>query len=158
MISIDTVKISPAIEGFLPKSTERDSLLREMADHLASEGRVKEEYGEAVISRENVYPTGIPAEPIAVAIPHSDRDYVLDTTILVAKLPQPVVFRRIDDGDLTVEVHVVFMLAVNSNQGQLDTIARIMELIQDAELIKKITEAGTAEEIGKLVSAAYHIQ
>ena len=105
-------KSIPKIEGFLATKSLRDDVLNEMADYLAAKGAVKPSYGAAVIARENVFPTGIPCEPIGVAIPHSDRALVEDTTILVAKLPQGVTFTRIDDGDLTVDVRVVFMLAV----------------------------------------------
>ena len=88
MIHIDTQNKAPEIVGFLAKGTQRDDVLREMADYLVKRGAVKDSYGDAVIQRENTYPTGIPAEPIAVAIPHSDRNLVLNTTILVAKLVQ----------------------------------------------------------------------
>ena len=155
MIHIDTQNKAPEIVGFLAKGTQRDDVLREMADYLVKRGAVKDSYSDAVIQRENTYPTGIPAEPIAVAIPHSDRNLVLNTTILVAKLGQEVLFHRIDDADLQVGVKVVFMLAVDSNQGQLGTISQIMELVQNAELIQKIAGAGSAEEIQTLVSAAY---
>ena len=90
-----------------------------------------------------------------MAIPHSDRALVEDTTILVAKLPHGVTFTRIDDGDLTVDVRVVFMLAVNSDQGQLDTIAQVMDLIQNPELVQSVACAQSAEEIQRLVSEAY---
>ena len=79
-----------------------------------------------------------------MAIPHSDRALVEDTTILVAKLPHGVTFTRIDDGDLTVDVRVVFMLAVNSDQGQLDTIAQVMDLIQNPELVQSVACAQSA--------------
>lgn len=155
MIHIEAQNAIPEIAGYLAKGVQRDAVLTEMADYLVRRGAVKESYGSAVIQRENTFPTGIPVEPIAVAIPHSDRDLVVNTTILVAKLEQTVPFHRIDDVDLEVDVKVVFMLAVDSNQGQLDTIARIMELVQDADLIQQIDNAATAEEIQALVSSAY---
>lgn len=146
----------PKIEGYFASGTTRDDVLNEMAGYLAAKGAVKETYGAAVIERENTYPTGIPSEPIGVAIPHSERrDLVLDTTILVAKLAQDVRFQRIDDADLQVGVRVIFMLAVDSNQGQLETIATVMELVQDEKLIQKIVEATSPEEIQQAVSAAY---
>ena len=155
MVHIDAQNAIPEIVGYLIKGAQRDAVLTEMADYLVRRGAVKESYGNAVIRRENTFTTGIPDEPIAVAIPHSDRDLVVNTTILVAKLEQAVPFHRIDDAELEVDVKVVFMLAVDSNQGQLDTIARIMELVQDADLIQQIDNAATAEEIQALVSSAY---
>ena len=69
-------KSIPKIEGFLATKSLRDDVLNEMADYLAAKGAVKPSYGAAVIARENVFPTGIPCEPIGVAIPHSDRALV----------------------------------------------------------------------------------
>lgn len=146
----------PKFEGFFAKSTTRDELLHEMADHLAKEGRVKPTYGDAVIARENTFATGIPCEPISVAIPHCERGHVIETTILVARLPQKVTFNRIDDPDLTVDVDIAFMLAVDSNEGQLEALSKIMELIQDEELISKVYLADSPEEIGRLVLESYN--
>ena len=112
MIHIEAQNAIPEIAGYLAKGVQRDAVLTEMADYLVRRGAVKESYGSAVIQRENTFPTGIPVEPIAVAIPHSDRDLVVNTTILVAKLEQTVPFHRIDDVELEVDVKVVFMLAV----------------------------------------------
>ena len=157
MIHISAPSEIPHVEGFIAKCTERDAVLHEMADYLAAKGAVKAGYGDAVIARENNYPTGIPTEPIGVAIPHSDRDYVINTTILVAQLPQEVSFYRIDDPDLEIGVRVVFMLAVNSNEGQLDTIVQVMELVQDEALVKNIISAASPEEIQQFVSAAFAV-
>ncbi|MEL7658603.1 MAG: PTS sugar transporter subunit IIA, partial [Bacillota bacterium] len=65
------------------------------------------------------------------------------------------IFRRIDDPDIEVNAEVIFMLAIDSNQGQLDTISKIMELIQDSKLIETITKADTTEIIETLVSHAF---
>lgn len=155
MITISEEMNVPKIEGFISQKTERDDVIREMADYLVSKGAVKPKYGQAVIDRENIYPTGIPTEPIGVAIPHSERDFVLDTTILVAKLPKPVIFHRIDETEEKMEVSVVFMLAVDSNQGQLDVIANLMGLVQDQDLVKEITLCEDSLKIGEIVSRAY---
>ena len=145
----------PVFEGFFAKSVTRDELLQEMADHLLKKGFVKEGYAEAVLARENKFPTGIPCEPISVAIPHCDRGFVNDTAVLVAKLAQPVTFNRIDDPDETVDVDLAFMLAVNSDEGQLEMLSKIMDLIQNEELVKGVLGAVSPEEISRLALEAY---
>lgn len=145
----------PVFEGFFAKSLTRDELLHEMAAYLLEKGYVKEGYAEAVIARENIFPTGIPCEPISVAIPHCDRGFVNDTAVLVAKLAQPVTFNRIDDPDDTVDVDLAFMLAVNSDEGQLEMLGKIMDLIQNEELVRSVRDAATPDEISRLAMDAY---
>jgi len=146
----------PQIIGYEISGTNRESVLREMARYLESKGLVKPTYAQSVVDRENTYPTGIPSEPIAVAIPHSERGDVLKTAVLIGrKKGSGIIFRRIDDPDIEVNAEVIFMLAVDSNQGQLDTISKIMELIQDSKLIETITKADTTEIIETLVSHAF---
>ncbi len=144
----------PAILGCISDNSDKNEVLLEMASHLEALGKVKTSYGGAVIEREKSFPTGIPVEPIAVAIPHSDRVHVISSAILVAKVKKEVFFNRIDDPEETIGVKVIFMLAMADNQGQLDTMSKIMELIQDPVLVQKIIEAENAKEIEAIVVQA----
>ena len=146
---------APAVLGYVARGTDCEAVLREMAGYLARQGLVKESYCQAVLDREKTFPTGIPADPVAVAIPHSDREHVLETAVLVAKTERPVPFRRIDDPDGSVEVGVVFMMAIDSNQGQLDTITRVMDLIQDPGVIEALAASADPEEIRAIAARAF---
>jgi Phosphotransferase system mannitol/fructose-specific IIA domain (Ntr-type) len=139
----------PDVMAILPESTERDALLHEMADYLLGKGIVKPGYGDAVIEREKTYPTGIPTEPIAVAIPHSSRELVNKSTILVARTKSGVTFDRIDDKDLTVDVKVIFMLAIGSDDGEVEAIAKVMNAVQDEALVEQIASSEDADSIEK---------
>lgn len=141
--------------GCVAHGTDCESVLRELAGHLEAGGMVKSTYCQAVLDREKSFPTGIPAEPVAVAIPHSDRNHVLETAVLVAKTERPIPFRRIDDPDAEVEVRVVFMMAIDSNQGQLDTITRVMDLIQDPGIIEAVAASSDPEEIRSIAQRAF---
>lgn len=141
--------------GYITKETGRDAALRDMAAYLTGLGMVKEGYGQAVLDREKVFPTGIPADPIAVAIPHSERDQVIRTVVLVAKAEQEIPFHRIDEPEEEVGVRVIFMLAVDSNQGQLTVITQVMDLIQNPELVDAIARAEEPGQIEEIVRAAF---
>ncbi|MFR2776118.1 MAG: PTS sugar transporter subunit IIA [Anaerostipes sp.] len=146
----------PQIIGYKIQGTERDEVLNEMADYLASLGMVKSTYGKAVIQRENEFPTGICTEPNAVAIPHCERDGVLKTAILVGQPREDgVTFERIDVDDEYINARAIFMLAVDTDQGQLEVISKLMDVIQDAEVIDHIIHAKTCEEIKEIVTRAF---
>ena len=92
MIEISEVVTRPRIIGYKVASKDRDEALHEMADYLHSIGVVQGTYGDSVIERENKYPTGIDTEPIPVAIPHSEREEVIKTAILVGQTKKGTAF------------------------------------------------------------------
>ena len=156
MSKIDIQTVMPQIMGYQITGTERDDVLTEMADFLASMGMVKPTYAKAVIDRENIYPTGICTEPYPVAITHCERDGVLKTAILVGQTRNNgITFQRIDDTDLNVDAKVIFMLAVDTNQGQLEVISKLMDVIQDEKVVEEIVHAKTCEMIKEIVTNAF---
>ncbi len=159
MIEISEVVTRPRIIGYKVTSKDRDKALHEMADYLHSIGVVKGTYGDSVIERENKYPTGIDTEPIPVAIPHSEREEVIKTAILVGQTKKGGVrFQKIEGDGLWVSAKVIFMLAVDTDQGQLEVISQLMNVIQDPEVVQRIVEAETTEEIEAIVGSAFDRQ
>lgn len=159
MIEISEVVTRPRIIGYKVTSKDRDEALHEMADYLHSIGVVKGTYGDSVIERENKYPTGIDTEPIPVAIPHSEREEVIRTAILVGQTKKSGVrFQKIEGDGLWVLSKVIFMLAVDTDQGQLEVISQLMDVIQDPEVVRRIVEAETTEEIEAIVGSAFDRQ
>ncbi|NTW71931.1 MAG: PTS sugar transporter subunit IIA [Eubacteriaceae bacterium] len=113
-------------------------LIRQMSKMLVDKQMVDEKYGEFVIDREEDFPTGIPSEPIAVAIPHSENGSIYQSSIVAAKLIKPITFKRMDKPDEDIEVKMVFLLAVQRNEEQLKMLVKLMRIVQDHELINRI--------------------
>lgn len=159
MIEIGEVVTRPRILGYKITKENRDEVLHEMADYLNSIGVVKGTYGDSVIERENKYPTGIDTEPIPVAIPHSEREEVIKTAILVGQTRENGVrFQKIEGDGAWIHSKVIFMLAVDTDQGQLEVISQLMDVIQDPDVVQRIAAAETAEEIEEIVGGAFDRQ
>ena len=156
---IEETIVKPKILGYKIKSADRDELLHEMADYLNSLGYVKSSYGDSLIERENKYPTGIDTDPIPVAIPHSEREEVLKTAILVGQTTEEgVSFQKIEGDGMWINPKVIFMLAVDTDQGQLEVISRLMGVIQEPEVVERVTQAATTDEIETIVNEAFDKQ
>lgn len=97
---------------------------------------VKEEFINACIDRETDYPTGLmlPSNK-GVAMPHGKSEYVLEDSISVLRLNKPVVLHRMEDVSQTVEVRLVFNLALSSGNKHLETLRKLMRLFQDENFI-----------------------
>ncbi len=117
--------------------TDKD-VLRATAAELFAEGYVKESYSDAIIEREEKYPTGLPTGEICVAIPHTDPEHVNDAAICLSILEKPVTFNVMGAEGETTEASMLFMLAVKRKEDQMDTLMKLINVCQDQEMLKQL--------------------
>ena len=116
-----------------------------LADTLLAQGYVKDTYAHALAEREKLFPTALEVGEVNVAIPHCDTEHVNDPAVCVGLLKKPVAWRRMDDPDATCDVSLVFMLALNESHAHLAMIQKIVGIIQDQGLSKKVAASSAAE-------------
>ena len=122
-------------------------LIHKIAQPLIDDQDVVAEYPLQVIKREEGFPTGLPTEPIGVAIPHTDAKYVKNNRVTIAALKDPIkmeVMGGMDDDK--IEVSIVFLLALGQSNKQLNILQKLMSILPDAELLERIKN-GNKEEI-----------
>jgi PTS system galactitol-specific IIA component len=110
-------------------------------------GYVKEGYSSAVIKREVEYPTGLPGKIINIAIPHTNSELVNKATVGVIIPKEPVVFRMMGMKDKEVGCELIMPLVVKDPKHQLDMLKKIMKIIQNGELLKKVRDSKSKKEV-----------
>ena len=136
-----------AVAVQLNASTAED-VIRRLASKLEANGHVRSTYSQAAIDREKTYPTGLPLGLAAnVAVPHTDPVHVVSPAIALATLARPVDFANMEDPDETVPVGVVFMLAINDKDRQIDTLQEVMALIQNPDAINDLLSADNVDDV-----------
>ena len=136
--------------GSLAANTEE--AIKLLGGMMAAEGFVEESYWEDVYKREQTFPTGLPTQPVAIAIPHADPDRVIKSGIGVAVFSQPVKFRIMGSNDPDeLDVPVVFMLALKDFKQQTAVIRDLLTLIQSKTIISDIYLAKTTHEVLKVI-------
>lgn len=133
------------------KFQAKEEVLRFLANNLLEKGYVKETYLKAIVKRELEYPTGIPSAGVNIAIPHADHDLVNETTISIGVLKNPVTFYSMEDSETPLDIQIVIMLAISEPKGQIEMLQKIVSIIQDKELTKKVVESDSEEEIALLL-------
>jgi Phosphotransferase system mannitol/fructose-specific IIA domain (Ntr-type) len=124
--------------------------LSALADELISKKVVKDSYKDAIIKREKDFPTGLNAPTCGVAIPHTDAIHVNKPQIAIARLKNPVKFLQMGDG-ANVDAKLLFMLALKEPHAQLETLQKLMALIQDEDAIDKLLSVKTPDEVIKVL-------
>jgi galactitol PTS system EIIA component len=118
-----------------------------IADHLNKEGFVSNDYKQAVIKREKVYPTGLQTVSEGIAIPHADPQYVISEAIAIATIATPVAFKRMEMPDNNVEVKIIFMLAIKNPMKQVKTLQELTRVIQNKEIIERLYNAKDSSNV-----------
>jgi PTS system galactitol-specific IIA component len=142
VVSEDLILIEPELD-----SLTAEGVIKALCIRLIEEGYATPSYCQAVLDREQKFPTGLPTLPYATAIPHADVDEVRETGIAVAILNPPVPFRAMDDPDKVLDVRTVLLLAVADRSRVMSTLQGVSTLVQDQDVIKALTSTKSSVEV-----------
>jgi PTS system galactitol-specific IIA component len=130
------------------QAANTEEAIKLLGGMMAQEGFVEEAYWKDVYKREQTFPTGLPTQPVAIAIPHADPDRVIKSGIAIAVFQQPVKFRIMGSNEPDeLDVPVVFMLALKDFKQQTAVIRDLLMLIQSKTIILDIHNAATTKDI-----------
>lgn len=121
-----------------------------MADAMFDEGYVTDKFHNAIIKREESFPTGLPTGEINVAIPHTDPEYVKKPAICLGVLEEPVEFNVMGMEGEKTNVSLLFMLAIKKKEEQLGLLQKLIEACQDQEVLS-VLKSGDVDKIDEVL-------
>lgn len=137
------------------KAANAQEALRLLNQALVASGHTLPEFADDVWKREQEYPTGLPTQPIAVAIPHADPDHVQRSAVAIGVLNEPVTFAQMgSDGSLTLAVKVVILLAIKEREKQVTMIQQVISLIQNAQLLENLCQSSDSHSAHEAIRSA----
>lgn len=120
--------------------------LENISDRLLDYGYVKESFKDAIIEREKIFPTGLPVEPIGVAIPHCNSEHVNEAGIVFVKFKDDVKFVSMS-GEEEVNVKIAFVLLVKEKEKQVEVLQKLMEVISNEDILTKMYNENNNENL-----------
>lgn len=130
--------------------TSDKEVLGKMADAMFQEGYVTDGFHEAIIKREDSFPTGLPTGEINVAIPHTDPEFVKKPAICLGVLDEPVDFCVMGMEGEKTSVSLLFMLAIKKKEEQLGLLQKLIEACQDQSVLA-VLKTGSVEKIDEVL-------
>ena len=129
------------------KAIDAQDAIGKLTAALVETNHVAPEFAEDVWKREDTFPTGLPTQPLAVAIPHADPDHVNQSAICVGVLNSPVRFAQMGtDGSAALDVPIIFMLAIKEKEKQVEMIQQLILLIQSPQLLDELSKVKDVAE------------
>lgn len=131
----------------------RDEVLKNISDELLARGIVKDTFYEALLKRENEYPTGLPIGDINVAVPHTFPENVNEIAVSVAVPKNPVVFYSMGDPDEEVVVSVICCLALKKIDENVRMLPSLMDFFANPDNLKSVLACKEPAEVMALLKA-----
>jgi galactitol PTS system EIIA component len=127
---------------------DAEEVVTALGDRLLEAGFVKDTFVQAALTREQSMPTGLPlGGETNAAIPHTDIEHVIKCGVAMATLTKPVIFHNMANPEDTVEVKLVFLLALDKPKAQIEMLQEIARVLQNPDLIESLMDAKTPEEV-----------
>jgi len=139
-ISVENILVNVSVN-------DNEEIIRRLGGLLQKNGYVKDTYIQSVLDREIKFPTGLQTTSLGFAIPHTDAEHVLKTTVAIATLEKPVIFKAMGSPDDEISVSVVMMLAVSDPKQVMDTLVKVISILENEVTIRKLEKATTKLEI-----------
>lgn len=130
-----------------------EEALRIMANEFVKAGVAKPSYPDAIVAREEKYPTALPATAFDIAVPHTFAEHVNEPAMGICVLKEPVEFRQMGSPEIELHPQLLFMLAITDPKDQIKLLRKIMKLIQNSEALNHIKESGDVEEVYSFVNS-----
>lgn len=132
-------------------------VIKNLGTLLHENGYVKDSFVQAVLDRENVFPTGLQVSSgDGVAIPHADAEHVKKSALGVAKLSNPVEFRAMGEPDKIIPVSIVMMLAIADPEKTVKVLRKVIYILENAKALQALKNAESKQDIMQIIIK--HIQ
>jgi len=92
-------------------------------------------------------------EKVGLAIPHTDSKHVIQSAVAVATLTSPVMFKAMDNPEVEIPVTIVMMLAISDPKKVIESLTKVLSILENETAIDKIMRAATRQEIQEAFSA-----
>jgi len=132
----------------------KEDALKLLSEEFVKSGVAKDTFYTGLINREKNFPTGLSANKICVAIPHTDVEHVNRTQIGFMSLDNPVEFIEMGTDDKKIPVTMMFMLALKEAHEQLEMLQKLMDVFQNDDLLDRFAEVSNYDDFYKLCEEA----
>jgi PTS system galactitol-specific IIA component len=130
---------------------DRTDVIKRLGGLLIENGYVKNTYIQAVLDREEIFPTGLQTTSLGFAIPHTDTEHVLHSAIAVATLRQPVDFQGMGTPDVSIPVKIVMMLAISNPKAVVQVLRSTISILENESALNALLEAKSKLEVKQIV-------
>lgn len=146
------IQFDPSLVLILDQASTSEEVESSLARALQEHGHVRKTFEEAILTREQRFPTALRTGSYNAAIPHCSPEHVMQAAVGVAVTPQGVPWHIMDDPKAVCDVHLTIMLALTSPDGHLQMLKKVVAVATDQELMANVVSTSSQETVFSLVA------
>ena len=127
-----------------------EEVMKFMADNLEKNGYVKNSFYDGLLDREANFPTGLDFGDYSVAMPHTEVEHVIKSTLSIATLKDEIGFKCAEDHNKETKVKVVCMIAFGEKEDKIDVLTKLIDFFGNKDEFLKMTSSND-ESLKKIV-------
>lgn len=128
-----------------------EELFQEVSNLLEEQDFVTETYYDALIKREEEFPTGLSTKSLNIGLPHADPDFVKAPFIFIARNSKPLKHLQMGDND-EIESKDFLFLGIKNPSEQVGLLAKLMNLFSQDNFINDYIEVSSEAEMESLMN------
>jgi len=130
---------------------DQDEFFDQMVGKLERLGYVKDTFRTAIAARERTYPTALPTQPEAIAIPHSDVEHIVRPFIAPTRLMAPIRWHEMGNEENELQVRFIFMLGFTGGEGHVELLQIMLDNFMDDDFIPRLESVKTEDDFYELI-------
>lgn len=119
---------------------------------LSKEGYVEKTYLNAIIEREENYPTGFQIGNIGIAIPHVDSKHVKKNGLFFTTLENNLKFEDAEE-DQMLDVSIIFGLIIKDHDDHINMLVKLTDLFQKDGFLQELKDKKNVEDLFNMLSS-----
>lgn len=134
-------------EHFIRDKSFKDSsdLISYVSKILYREGFVKKGFRDALIQREEEFPTGVEAE-INFAIPHSESKHVNKSTFTIIIPDETIEFKSMINPNESINAKIIVVMVLKEKEEHIDFLKRVIQLFQKPKQLEVVLKSDKNEQ------------
>lgn len=137
---------------FIESAKNQQEIFNTIGKRLVEKGIVTEGFIDAIMEREEKYPTGLDLRPVSdeipsAAIPHTEVEYCNSKHVVVVKLTDSITFHNMISPEQEIPVKYLFFIINDDAKNQTNVLSGLMAFMTDADNMKTLESLSGEKEI-----------
>lgn len=146
----------PELVFFDIDADTKEELFHQLGTRLEELGYIQDTWYDAILSREENFPTGLRSPEMGIAIPHTDPEHLKKAYMAVVVPKTPIEFVHMGTEDDRVGAEFIVNLGVEHQENQVDALQKLIMMFVNSEAVSELrgqtTGEGMVETIRKYIA------
>ena len=122
-----------------------------LESELHPKGYINNDWKQAIMAREDSYPTGLAFEGVQIAIPHVGVEYIKKPYVAILKPSKAITFNHMAYVSDPVDAEFIINLGITEPDKQVLLLQELMNIFGNNDLVSLIKEKGVVKGFNNII-------